>query len=134
MPNAELRRAVESTSVNVRGLAVSGTVINSVIDVSSGEENSRLTPGGGVNVHGTRIRIEGDHPSVGLKLVNMATGEETAIPSLSIPVNNPSSVTFIVPATLPGGDYQLVLTTQFGGSGNKLKEPRQYEFEYPLSV
>lgn len=59
VPNAELRKAVESTTVNVRGLASSGTVVNSVTDVASGEENSKLTPGGGVNVNGTRIRIEG---------------------------------------------------------------------------
>jgi hypothetical protein len=64
----------------------------------------------------------------------MATGEETAIPAGSIPVNNPSSVTFIVPAGLPEGDYQLVLTTQFTSSGTLLKEPRQCEFEYVLTV
>lgn len=134
VPNAELRKAVESTTVNVRGLATSGTVINSVIDVASDEENNKLTPGGGVNVNGTRIRIEGDHPSVGLKLVNMETEGETAIPSGSILVNNPSNLTFIVPTDLPEGDYQLVLTTQFAGTKTLLKEPRLYTFEYPLTV
>ena len=133
-PNAELRKAVESTGVNVRGLATSGTVINTVTDVASGEENSKLTPGGGVNLSGTRLRIEGDHPSVGLKLTNLGTGEETVVPSTSILLNDPSKVTFIVPADLPEGDYRLVLTTQFGGTGARLKEPRIYKYEYVLSV
>ena len=133
-PNVELRKAVGSTDVNVRGLASSGTFINSVTDVSSGEENGKLTPGGGVNLTGTRIRIEGDHPSIGLKLVNVETEGETAIPAGSILVNNPSNVTFIVPVDLPEGDYQLVLTTQFTGTKTLLKEPRSYTFEYPLTV
>jgi hypothetical protein len=133
-PNSELRKAVESTDVNVRGLASSGIFINSVTDVSSGEENSKLTPGGGVNLTGTRIRIEGDALEVGLKLVNVETSEERAIPTKSILVNNPSNVTFIVPSDLPEGDYRLVLTTQFASSGTLLKEPRQYEFEYALTV
>lgn len=58
-----------------------------------------------------------NHPSIGLKLMNMETERETAIPTGSILVNNPSNVTLIVPADLPEGDYQLVLTTQFAGTG-----------------
>lgn len=134
VPNAELRKAVKSTSVNIRGLAASGTAVNSVTDVTSGEENGKLTPGGGVNLTGTRIRIEGEHPSVGLKLVNVETEEETAIPAGSILVNNPSNVMFIVPANLPEGDYRLVLATQCTGVRKLLKEPRSYEFEHPLTV
>ncbi|MDD2216031.1 MAG: DNA-binding domain-containing protein [Parabacteroides sp.] len=69
-PNAELRKAVETTDVNVRGLSSSGTVINSVTDVTSGEENGKLTPGGGVNLIGPRIRIDSIAPEMGLKLRN----------------------------------------------------------------
>ncbi len=49
-PTAELRDAVKSTSVDVRGLAVAGPIINKITDVSSGEETSRLTPGGGLSL------------------------------------------------------------------------------------
>lgn len=134
IPTAELREAIGATDVEVRGMAASGTVINSVTDMASGEENRKLTPGSGVNLSGTRIRIEGDDPSVGLKLVDMETGEETAVPSGSILVNNPSNVMFIVPSGLPEGDYRLVLTTQSTGYKKLLKEPRSHEFEYPLTV
>lgn len=125
---------MQATSVNVRGLAVSGTVINSLTDVASGEENAKLTPGGGVNLTGTRIRIEGDNPAVGLKLVNVETEAETVIPATSVLINDPSRITFIVPADLAQGDYRLTLTTQFSASGTQLKEPRSYEFEYVLTV
>ncbi len=133
-PNAELRSAVRSTAVNVRGMAYSGTVINSVFDVSSNEENGKLTPGGGVNISGIKIRIEGDKPGVGLKLVNATTAAETEIPTTSILVNDPSKITFIIPATLAAGDYRIVLTTQYSGSRLPLKDPRSYEFEYLLNV
>lgn len=133
-PNARLREAVQATTVNVRGMAVTGNIINQVTDVSSGEVNGTLTPGGGVNVLGTRIRVEGDKPGVGLKLINTETQAETAIPTTSILVNDPSKLTFIVPATLEKGDYQLSITTQFSSSGTQLKEPRTYTFEYVLTV
>lgn len=134
VPGVELRKILESTSVGVRGTAASGTMINSVTDVTSGKVNNMLTPGGGVNLTGTRIRIEGGHPSVGLRLVNMETLEETRIPPGSILANKPSNLTFIVPPDLPEGNYRLVLTTQFARSGTQLKEPCRYEFEYILSV
>lgn len=133
-PNARLRTAVQAVSVNVRGLAVTGTVINQVTDVASGEVNARLTPGGGVNVLGTRIRVEGDKEGVGVKLINAETQAETVVPTTSILVNDPSKLTFIVPATLEKGDYQLAVTTQFSTSKTHLKEPRTYLFEYTLSV
>lgn len=134
IPGAQLRKSIGSASVNVRGLAVSGTVINSVVDITSGEENSKLTPGGGVNLTGCRLRIEGGHPSVGLKLVNTETSEETVIPSGSILVNKPSNIMFIVPANLPEGIYRLVLSTQFIHSRKLLKAPRSYTFEHPLKL
>jgi len=59
-PTSEFRDAVKVVSVDVRGMAATGTAINLVTDVVSGEENTRLTPGGGVNVTGSRIRIDGD--------------------------------------------------------------------------
>ncbi len=133
-PNARLRQAVQATTVNVRGLAVTGTIINQVTDVASGEMNGQITPGGGVNVAGSRIRVEGDKPGVGLKLINTDTQAETEIPSTSILVNDPSKLTFIVPAALEKGDYQLSITTQFSSSGTQLKEPRTYTFEYVLTV
>ena len=45
-PTAELRKAVRAVKVNVRGMAATGTIINTVTDVASDEENTRLTPGG----------------------------------------------------------------------------------------
>jgi hypothetical protein len=49
----------------------------------------------------------------------------------SIIDNEPSKITFIVPADLPAGDYKLSITTQFSANV-LLKEPRTYIFGYVL--
>jgi hypothetical protein len=128
-PTAELREAVKSVSV-----AEVGTIINSVTDVTSGEVNSRLTPGGGANLSGSKIKVIGDHPTIGIRLINQATNKATVIPFTSLLNNDPSRIMLIVPATLAKGDYKLSLTTQFSTSGSFLKEPRTYIFDCVLNV
>jgi hypothetical protein len=129
-----LRDAVKSIYVNVLGMAQSGLVINAVVDVASGEENTRLAPGGGVNLAGSKIRIAGDNPACGILLTEQNSGAETPIPPTAILANDPSKVTFIVPTDLPAGDYKLSLTTQFSATAQLLKEPRTYIFDYVLTV
>lgn len=133
-PTSALRTQVRAVSVNVRGMASSGTFVNSVVDVASGEENAKLTPGGAVNMTGTKIKIAGDNPANGISLTNEADGTVTVIPMTSIAINDPSKITFIVPATLVAGDYKLSVTTQFSTSAQTLKEPRTYTFDYVLTV
>jgi hypothetical protein len=133
-PTAELREAVKTAPVDVRGMAEVGTVINSLTDVSSGEVNSRLTPGGGVNLVGSKIKIAGDKEGVGISLINQTTKEATLIPVKSILTNDPSKVTFIVPATLTTGDYKISISTQFSTTNVLLNDPRTFIFDYLLNV
>ncbi|MFT3739488.1 MAG: DUF4469 domain-containing protein [Breznakibacter sp.] len=134
VPTRALRNLVRKVSVNVRGMASTGTFINSVTDVASGKENSILTPGGAVNVSGTKIKVIGDNGANGIHLTNQADGSVTTIPANSIAVNASSKITFIVPLTLPGGNYKLGITTQFSNQRVPLKEPRTYVLDYLLSV
>ncbi|MGC3977508.1 MAG: DUF4469 domain-containing protein [Paludibacteraceae bacterium] len=133
-PTAELRDAVRSVKVNVRGMATTGTVINTVTDVASGEINTRLTPGGGVNVTGSKIKVAGDNPACGIILINEDNGTKTTVPANAIAVNNPSKITFVAPAALPAGNYKLSICTQFSNTSTLLKEPREYVFDYTLTA
>jgi hypothetical protein len=134
VPNAALRTAIKSTVVDVRGMAVTGIAINSLTDVSSGEVNSRLTPGGGVNLTGSKFKIDGDAPEIGISLINQQTNDVVFIPKTSLLVNDPSKITFVVPASLPNGDYKLSLSTQYTTSSVLLKEARSFVFDYVLNV
>lgn len=133
-PSADLRAAVSNASVGVRGMAEIGTVINSLTDVSSDELNSKLTPGGGANIVGSKIKIMGDNPENGISFVNQATKEVIKVPANSILVNDPSKLSFVIPATLPVGDYKVCVTTQFSSPSTILKEPRSYTFDNVLTV
>jgi hypothetical protein len=133
-PTAELREAVRKVKVTVRGMATSGTVINTVTDVASGERNSHLTPGGAVNLTGNKIKIAGDDPACGITLIREDDATVTTIPANAIAVNSPSKITFVVPASLAAGDYKLSIITQFSNTSTLLREPRTCVFDYILTV
>jgi hypothetical protein len=133
-PTAELRETIKGASVETRGMAAIGTYINKVEDILSKTENARLTPGGPVNVFGSKIRIVGDDTENGIKLINQATQEVTNIPAEVTSTNDPSKVSFVVPANLTAGDYKLGITTQYASSSTVLNKPRTYLFDYILTV
>jgi hypothetical protein len=129
----ETRKALENIEVEVRGMAQSGLCVNKLTDVASGKVNERLTPGGAVNLAGVKIRIAGDSPDNGIFLTEINSGTITQIPANSIPINDPSKITFVIPADLPAGDYHLSITTQYSNAKQTLLEPRTFVFEYVLT-
>ncbi|MDR0749860.1 MAG: DUF4469 domain-containing protein [Tannerellaceae bacterium] len=133
-PGVELRAAINSIHVNVRGKAAPATVINKLTDVSSGQENKRLTPGGGVELSGRRIKIAGPSPDNGIRLHHQDSHAEYPIPAASILLNNPKKVAFVLPPSLPPGPYKLSLATQYSTSPSPLREPHTYLLAYTLEV
>jgi hypothetical protein len=129
---ADVRNALKNIEVEVLGMASSGLYVNTVTDVVSGAVNSRITAGGAVNVTGVKIKIAGDASGVGLFLTDLKTGNIYKIAATSMAINEPSKITFVVPANLPDGDYHLSITTQYSAS-NMLKDPRTYVFDYILA-
>jgi hypothetical protein len=87
-----------------------------------------------VNIKGQRIKIAGAKEGVGLKVTNQDSGEVFEIPMTSIGTNDPSKISFVVPAALPAGSYTLSIVTQFIGGGALRKEPKTIVFNYILSV
>lgn len=132
-PISDFRLKVKATTADVRGMAASGPAVNSVIDVTTGLVNTMLTPGGGLNITGNRIKIDGDNPDVGISLINQETKEVVPVPKTSIIVNDPSKISIIIPAGLANGDYKLSICTQYSNN-TMLKEPRTFIFEYILNV
>jgi hypothetical protein len=130
---AEVRNALKNISVEVLGMASSGLYINTVTDVASGEVNLRVTPGGAVNIAGSKIKVTGDAPTVGLYLTDVNTGIVFNIPATAMAINEPSKITFVVPPGILEGDYHLSITTQYSSSNTLLKEPRTYVFDYILA-
>jgi hypothetical protein len=134
--SAELREALKHTHVNVRGMASSGTIVNAVKDVTTGEEDTYITPGGGINVTGCKIKIAGENPANGIRFIYQHNGplRVTTVPATAILVNDPQKLSFIAPVELIAGDYKMSITTQYAGTSTLLKEPRTCVFEQILAV
>jgi hypothetical protein len=132
LSSKELREALKSADVEVLGMAQVPNMISSVEDVVTGEVNVCLTRGGMAHIHGSKIKIAGANASVGLKLMQSTAIRD--IPTTAIGINDPSRVSFVVPADLDPGEYTLSIVTQYTGSGIELKNPRTVTLEYPLQV
>jgi hypothetical protein len=132
-PSTLVRKIVSEATVNVLGMASVGVIINSVTDITTGEVNKTLTPGGGVNLAGSKIKIAGDESIVGIFLVSQDNEDIIPVRNTNILINNPSKVSFIVPVDLHSGDYKLKIVSQFSTSSTLLKEPREYTFDYILT-
>ena len=130
----KLRNMLKTIPVRIRGMAPDSSAINSVTDVATGAVNKRLTPGGIANLRGARIKIVGDADGLGLRLTNRDTQEVVVIPPTAIGVNEPSRISFVVPASLAAGSYLLSVVTQFTGNSTPLKHPRTVALSYVLAV
>ena len=126
-PGADLREAIRHTQVNILGAKPAGISVTGVQDVATKADNASATAGRAFTLTGRNIRIAGQDPAVGLTLI-AEDGTETTVTADLWVINNPSTVTFIIPAQMEAGTYTLRLTTQFSGnSARLLKTPRTIE-------
>lgn len=135
VPTAEARAMLTDISVIVSHVEEGLPTIITITDVTTGEVNTRLTPGGGLNGTGKRTKIMGEEgKTVGFFFVNAESEEETPVPSTALMRNDPSRFSFIIP-DLPDGTYYLEVATQCSSNSRTLlKEPRRNRFPYPLTV
>lgn len=110
--------------------AVTGPIINDIVDSTTGEKNLQLTSSGPAVITGSNIKVAGDDPTVGIYLTP-AEGEAKKVALLIH--NNPSQVTFMLPE-LADGEYKLSLTTQYSVGNNQVKTARTYTLPVQLYV
>lgn len=128
-----MRREIEDVEVKIMGVAETGLYIGQVEDMKSRTVNEVLTPGFNLRVTGTKLRVVGDKPGVGIFFRETVTNTATKVDEGDIVINNPSELMIIIPA-LPAGTYQLEVTTQYSMGKQWLKEPRTSVFEKTLTV
>ncbi|MDR1073917.1 MAG: DUF4469 domain-containing protein [Treponema sp.] len=109
-----------------------GAFIASVTDVKSGSANNLLTPGRPLRIYGSKLKITGDDPSVGVYFKG-ADGSEVKVDITDMVENKPSEVIVMIPA-LAAGEWTLRLVTQYSGSGTEVKKPHIAEFSVALTV
>ena len=119
---ADLRQAIKDTTVGIIGEKGAAIYIAGVADASTRAQDASATAGRAFTLTGGKLKVVGTDASVGIVLTD-SKGAETKITEDLYVVNDPSKVTFIIPAGLADGTYELKLTTQYNGSG-LLKTPR----------
>lgn len=127
----KLRAEVPNIQVDILGVAEASAVILQVTDMKSGSVNDLLTPGRNLKVSGSKIKLAGDHPSVGVFFIDSKQSRIQVDPS-DIVVNNPSELMVVVPE-LPAGSYSLEVVTQHT-AGALLKDPRTAALDKLLTV
>lgn len=134
-PRSEIKEDLKGISVIVSAVEEGLPTIISVTDVTTGTQNSKLTPNAGLIGTGNRIKIVGEEgKAVGFFFVNAASEAETPVLMTSVLRNDPSAFSLIIPA-LPDGSYYLEVATQYGGNSKQLlKEVRRNRFPYQLTV
>lgn len=130
---AEVAKVEPKFSGTVRRMG--GARISLVLDVATGKTDGTITPGGMLDVTGTKIRCTGaDGTGLGtVKLVKVADQSEVAT-FTQLGINDPSRLMFTLPADLADGEYQLVVETWFSSASTLLKEKRTLVYPLPLVV
>jgi hypothetical protein len=134
---AALREYIkEKVTVQIDGIDDTDGLIAEVLDEKTNLTNEVMTVGNLVTVHGWGLKIEGEpvqEPVIGLWF----DGPGAPIRAEILPVNEPKTLKFIVPATLTvGKEYGLVIITQSSakGSGSLLKHRRTLKSAFTLTV
>lgn len=83
-------------------------------DITSGERDGTLTPGGIGKVTGHRLKIDPDDETQGIFFVN-ADGDLTRVTLLA--ENSPAKLIFEIPPDLAPGGHRLVVQTPDGSHG-----------------
>jgi hypothetical protein len=127
-----LRREASEVEVEITGVGETGILIVAVVDVKTGSVNDQITPDRNLRIKGSKLKLAGDNPNVGVYFVNETTGEIIKVEDDEIVDNKPSELMVVVPR-LASGLYNVKVVTQFTNSV-LLKEPRTTTFEKTLFV
>ena len=134
-PRIEFKEDLKNISVIVAGTEEGLPTITKVVDVATGSENLRITPGGGLNGEGNRVKVTGSEgQTVGFFFVSDTDKTEIPVPVSALLRNDPSFFSFIIPQLNKGAYYLEVATQASTNSKKLLKEPRRNRFPYPLYV
>ena len=114
----KLRELTKHIDVNVDGIADTNGYIDTFSDSEGDCVNDLYTPGHMFIIHGHKIKLAGDDPSVGVYFIP-EDDPSKAVKATRIGENNPSKITGIAPCT--ASQYNRIeIRTQFSGATDKL--------------
>lgn len=129
-----LRKAMSTNQIEIfQQPAAVGPFINGAINPTM-PSAGYIVPSEPCVISGRNIKLIGDDASVGILFTNTADKSEVKIAPASVYPNEPTTLQFIVPASMKEGTWTLTVTTMYSGGGKLVKEPRSYTFGTPVQV
>lgn len=133
-----LRKALKNVKPKFSGLVrtMGGARIALVRDVRTKKTDGTITPGGMIDVTGSKIRcLNADGSDVGvIRFLNADMRAEVAtVDAAELGMNDPSHLMFNAPA-LDEGAYILQIETYFSNATTLLKQPRLIDYPVTLYV
>jgi hypothetical protein len=128
-----MRKEIPGIAVEILGVADTDGSIAQVVDVKTGSVNDLLTPGRNLRISGSKLKIAGDDPAVGVYFHNADKDVDVKVDTADVVVNNPSGLIVVIPDLEKSLTWQLRVVTQYG-VGFILKAPRTVTFDRILTV
>ena len=127
-PGATLRAAVADTTVEILGEQSNPLEMLMLTDTFTGKTDGTLTIGRNAEIKGSYLKIVGDDLDCGISFIDTTTRAAIKLEMTDIVINEPSRLLILVPTTMPAGEYELSVTTQYSGGNAPLKQPRSVIF------
>ena len=128
---AKLRNLLKNVAVDIEGIADGSGYIDMFTDFEDNSVNETLSPGNQFAIHGHKIKVVGDDPTVGVYIVPVEDPAQ-AVKVERIAENGPTKITGIIPDTKHQYN-RIEIRTQFAGSNSiKLKAPRTITSNFVL--
>jgi len=129
-PGTDIRRV--AGRIKTRKVHVDNPVPNivEVIDVVSGSTNDRLTPGGVMQLRGSRLKLVETNSTNGAYLLTEGGGE---VKLTVIVENKPGRLIILLPADLAAGTYTLEIRTTYS-TNRECKTLKTGRFNRSLTV
>ena len=137
IPTAAMRSELDKVTMEFSGTVKEsgGARIGLVKDVTTGKTDGTITPGGMIDVTGSKIRcINAEGTDIGSLTLLKSTDRSVATSITLFGINDPSRLMFTLPANLEAGTYELTLETYFSTNSTQLKQPRTLVYSIPLVV
>jgi len=121
--NAALRRLIEHIVIDIEGLANTTGWIDEFIDTDEDSSNTLYSPGDQFVLRGSKIKLAGDDPGVGVFFVSVDDPSK-AVKVTRIAQNTSSAIIGIAPQ-VNNVRNRIEVRTQYNGTTNSfLKKPR----------
>ena len=130
---AKLQQILKKVDVKIEEIADGTGFIDEFRDFEDDSINDTFTPGNQFAIHGNKIKLAGDDPSVGLFFVS-TDDPACAVKVERIAENSATRVTGIIPEVCHKHS-KLEIRTQFTGTNNPaLKNPRTITSSFVIEV